>query len=226
LFRDLLDVLVEGSERSLRFRLEGRSSPKGAQPKWLRPAADFSLLRTPTLGASSAVIEAHPLVETMPERFQQGDLFADLDPRRSPIDLFEDALEDALRGDTDSDRFDESLVATFKRFEGLLEQGVEKVELVNGRTVRVDSASLENVRALARNSYAPQRVKVAGRLRRDSLQRLPLRPHARQSNGDSGNRARLGAREAQESFWTDGSDHRDRFLPSIGQAAARRGRAH
>lgn len=164
LFRDLLDVLVEGSERSLRFRLEGRSSPKGPQPRWLRTAADFDLLRRPELGASSAAIEARPLVETMPERFQRGDLFADLDPRKSPVELFEDVLEDALRGDADSERFDEALIATFKKLESLLDQGIERIEIVNGRTLRVDAAALDRVRELARISYAPQRVKVAGRL--------------------------------------------------------------
>ncbi|MBI5547199.1 MAG: hypothetical protein HY901_25235, partial [Deltaproteobacteria bacterium] len=164
LFRDLLDVLVEGSERSLRFRLEGRSSPKGPQPKWLRTAADFDLLRRPELGASSAVIEARPLVETMPERFHHGDLFVDLDPRKSPVELFEDALEDALRGDADSERFDEALITTFRKFESLLDQGLERIDLVNGRTLRVNAAALEKVRELAKTSYALQRVKVAGRL--------------------------------------------------------------
>ncbi|MGI5863487.1 MAG: hypothetical protein ACOX6T_15735 [Myxococcales bacterium] len=164
LFRDLLDVLVEGSKRSLRFRLEGRSTFKGPQPKWLRTAADFDLLREPGLGASSAVIQARPLVETMPERFQQGDLFVDLDPRKSPVELFEDALEDALRGDADSERFDEELIATFKKFEGLLKHGIERIKVVNGRTLRVDARALERVRELARSSFAPQRVRVAGRL--------------------------------------------------------------
>lgn len=98
LFRDLLDVLVEGAERTLRFRIEGRSSAMGPYPKWLRPAADFALVREPKLGANQAIIEARPLVETMPDRFRQEDMFADLDPKRSPIELFEDALEDALTG--------------------------------------------------------------------------------------------------------------------------------
>ncbi|MBI5547196.1 MAG: hypothetical protein HY901_25220, partial [Deltaproteobacteria bacterium] len=46
----------------------------------------------------------------------------------------------------------------------LLDQGLERIDLVNGRTLRVNAAALEKVRELAKTSYALQRVKVAGRL--------------------------------------------------------------
>jgi len=164
LFRDLLDVLVEGAERALRFRIEGRSTAQGTPPRWLRPAADFVLLRVPELPASQATIQAPSLLSTMPERFHQGELYADLDPNKSPIEFFEDALEDALAGNKDSDRFDAGLVRTFEKFGSVLQQGVAEVELVNGRVLRIDRGALEKVEALARHSFAPQRVRVAGRL--------------------------------------------------------------
>lgn len=165
LFRDLMDVLVDGAERALRYRIEGRSTAGGGPyPKYLRAAADFALLRKPELGANSAVIEARPLVETMPDRFVQGEMFADLDPSRSPIDLFEDALEDALAGNEDSDRFDAGLVKSFENFGALLDQGVENVDLINGRHLQVNEKTLKKVHHLASRSYAPQRVRVAGQL--------------------------------------------------------------
>ena len=165
LFRDLLDLLVDGAEKSLRYRIEGRSTVGGGRyPRSLRPAADFVLVRGAGHEANSAVIEARPLIETMPERFHQGDMFDDLDPSKSPVDLFEDALEDALAGNEDSDLFDGGLVRAFQGFSALLDQGVERVEMVNGRTLRVDGHSMLNIQRLAGRTYAPQRVRVAGRL--------------------------------------------------------------
>jgi hypothetical protein len=53
---------------------------------------------------------------------------------------------------------------SFERFGALLDQGVDSVELVKGRTLRVNRESLENVHKLASRSFAPQRVRVAGTL--------------------------------------------------------------
>lgn len=162
LLRDLLDAIVEGAERALRFRLEGRSTARGPSPKWLRPAADFSVQTTTT--ARELSIHATTLLEAMPDRFRTGDLFVDLDPGRSAIDLFEDAIEDAVAGNEDSDRLDAQLVETVEKLTGLFEQGVTQVEIVNGRTIRIDRAGVARVRQLAAKVYAPQRVKVAGQL--------------------------------------------------------------
>lgn len=163
-FRDLLDVFVEGAERALRFRIEGRSTAKGTAPQWLRRASDFSLVRRPDLDASAAVIEAQPLINTMPDKFKQGDLFVDLDPRQSPIELFESALEDALRGNEDSDRFDPALLKTFEKLDDLFAYGIESVDIINGRTIRVDAPAVARVHQISAKAYAPQRVRVAGRL--------------------------------------------------------------
>lgn len=164
LFRDLLNVLVEGAEQALRLRIQGRSTARGTPPTWLRSAADFSLLRPPELDASIALIEARPLFETMPHRFQQGDLFADLDPNQSPIELFEDALEDALEGNEDSDRFDPGLIRTFEKFNSLFEAGVEHLEIINGRVIHVDEPAVARIRQTFAKTFAPQRVRVTGRL--------------------------------------------------------------
>ncbi|MEQ8278967.1 MAG: hypothetical protein RMA76_32510 [Deltaproteobacteria bacterium] len=163
-FRDLLDVLVEGSERALRFYIDGRSTARGTQPGWIRSAADFQLVRGVEGDAGTAIVEARPLIETMPERFQQSELFSDVDPALSPIELFENALEDALAGNEDSDRFDLALLKTIEKLEGLIAHGVDQVELVNGRTIKVDRAALAQAHRVSQKAFAPQRVKVAGRL--------------------------------------------------------------
>lgn len=165
LLRDLFDVLVQGAEQSLRFRIEGRSSARGAVPAWLRDASDFQMIDLASgTGARTMRVEARALVDSMPDRFAQRAMFDDLDATRSPIELFEDALEEALLEKTDSEAFDQPLLETCAKFRNLLGAGVDAVELVNGRTVRVDRDALERVTRLARIQYAPRKVRLAGRL--------------------------------------------------------------
>jgi len=100
----------------------------------------------------------------MPDRFGQAELFEDLDPTKSPLELFEDALEDALEGKADSDAFDHTLLETCANFRTVLGAGVESIEIKNGRLVRVDVESLQQVVRLSRQSFAPRKVRLAGRL--------------------------------------------------------------
>ncbi len=164
MFRDVLDVLVEGSERALRLRIEGKSTSKGTTPRWLKAASDFTLITGPTATGTGAHVEGQPLLETMSDRFHAGEFFADLDPRKSPLDLFEDAVADAIAGNEDSDKIDAGLVKTIERFSGVLEQGLTKLELINGRTLTIDRMAMDKVHALVTRSHAAQRVRLAGRL--------------------------------------------------------------
>ncbi len=162
LLHDLLHLIVEGSQRALRLRLEGRSTARGTPPGWLKGATVFDLL--PEKDGKAIHLDAPPLLETMHERFKQRDLFPDLDPAKSALDLFEDGLEDALNGVAESDRYDEGLVDTFSAFFGLLEQGIDKVEFVNGRTLPVALEGLNRIAQLRRQTPLPQAVRVVGKV--------------------------------------------------------------
>jgi hypothetical protein len=83
---------------------------------------------------------------------------------RSSLDYFDDRLEDALAGRADSDRFDGPLMSTFESFGRLFRHGVASIEIVNGRTLRVDAASIDAIRMLERRTPADQRAMVAGKL--------------------------------------------------------------
>ncbi len=109
-------------------------------------------------------LETRALIDSMPEKFPQADLFEDLDPRQSPLEFFEDALEEALEERFDSEAFDQPLLKTCSDFRTLLGAGLESIEIKNGRTVRVDAVSMERVFRLSRVSYAQRKVRLAGRL--------------------------------------------------------------
>lgn len=149
LLRDLLDILIDGSRKALRFRIQGTSTPGGREPKWLTPAADFDVVLAPSKG-HVAEITARPLIDTLPRLFEQQSLFDQLEPNKSPLDLFEDAIEDATKDREDSQRFDSGLLKSVASFDRLLRQGsVESFQLVNGRDLFVDSIGAERARSLA-----------------------------------------------------------------------------
>jgi hypothetical protein len=158
----ILGTIVEGTTRVLRYRLEGRSKAPGSLPAWLRPAAGFDVISS--LDPGIVQLEACSLADTLPERFRQGDLFQTVDPDKSALDLFEDGLEDALRGNHDSDLFDEGLVQTFAEFRQVLGEGLDRIEIMNGRTVPVSLDGLRRVEELRRSTPRPAHVRVAGRL--------------------------------------------------------------
>lgn len=161
----LFGVFAQGTERALRYRLEGRSTAPGASPASFRTAADFKLLDiAATRGIRTFELRARPLFESMPERFAQGQLFEEFDPHKSPFDLFEDALEDALLGRADSDAFDFPLLETCIDLKSVLGAGLDSLEIKNGRTLIVDAERIEHVVELARQAYSSRRVRLAGRL--------------------------------------------------------------
>lgn len=160
--RDVLQVFVEGTTKAVRFAFEGRSSAPGSKPNWLQPAARFDVLQQP----GHLLLTAPALENVMPLSFMQADFFADrsVDFSRSAIDLFDDGLQDALAGKADSDRFDDGLVAVYANLSRIFEQGVERLEIVNGHAFAVQRDGLERVQELKRTTPPPQAVRIAGKL--------------------------------------------------------------
>ncbi|ATB39019.1 hypothetical protein CYFUS_004458 [Cystobacter fuscus] len=164
LLQELLHIFVEGAQRALRLRIEGRSTARGTQPAWMRSAAQFDLLIEPPSEPGVFRVESRPLRQVLPANLRPGEAPHGLDLARTAVDFFEEGLEDALAGATDSDTFDEGLVETFSAFARVFEQGVEAIEIVNGRTIPIDSEGVERMIRLRRQIPAPQAVRIAGTL--------------------------------------------------------------
>lgn len=160
LLRELLDLFVDGCQQATRLRIEGRSTAPGNLPAWLERAASFDVAVRP----GQVVLASRSFAEAVPERFRQLDLFEDLDPSRSCLDLFEDSVEDALAGRADSDRYDQPLMATLEGFGRLFRHGVDHMDLQNGRTLRVDPGSVDTIRTLRKRTPEDRRAMVAGKL--------------------------------------------------------------
>lgn len=162
MLRDLLDVLVDAVQQSVRVRAEGRSRAAGPTPAWLDRAATFLVEIQP--GSTQLVLDAQKLGDLVPDKFAQLSTFQPLDPRATCLDVFVEALDDALASKADSDLYDDGLVETLARFGRVLDQEVDSFEIRNGRTRVFDRQSVDSLRQLRRSIPADQRVRVAGKL--------------------------------------------------------------
>jgi len=158
--RDLLDVLVDAVQLSVRMRAEGTSRLGGSAPAWLDRAATFTVWIPPA--STQVTLDAQALGDLVPEKFAQVGMSPPLDPRATCLDVFADALDDALLSKIDSDLYDADLVETLTRFGRVLDHGLESLEISNGRTRILDSQSVQSLRELRRRFPADQRTRIAG----------------------------------------------------------------
>jgi hypothetical protein len=161
LLRDLLDLLVDGCQQATRLYVDGRSTAPGVVPSWLESAASFDVT---SLHGHTIKLAAPPLADVGGEGTPQGELFSAAPPGKSSLDLLEDSLEDALEGRADSDRYDPPLMATLEGFGRLARHGVEEIQVINGRTLRIDRRGIEAIRSLRSRTPQDRRVLVAGKL--------------------------------------------------------------
>ncbi len=166
LLRDLLGMVAEGASRALRMRIEGRSTSAGPKPSWLEPGSAFDLVGL-TSGSSVVLLEAQPLAEADPAAFAQGSLF--LDNKRTAIEFWHESFTDALSGEADSERFDQSMLADFRKWlKQLFAHGVSELQIGNGTasttTLVVRAEGIAQIEQLERQTPHNRRVRVAGKL--------------------------------------------------------------
>ncbi len=113
-------------------------------------------------------LEAPSVREAQPELFAQGHLFQEFDPELSSLQLFEESLEEAVTGRSESDLFDQPLLHLIHyQFKKILRSGVEKIELfepTGGVGVSVDGDRLHGIEHLIRQTPPDQRVRIAGQI--------------------------------------------------------------
>ncbi len=161
--RDLLHVLTEGSLRSLRLKVEGRSLAKGPVPPWLKASARFDVVGLAD-GSTVLMLEAPTLIEAAPERFAQKDLFQDVDVEIPSLALMEQGLQDALAGNSESDAYDDDLIEVFEDFSRLLGSGIRSIRIQGDRVLDVTQDGMGRIGQLRRQTPPPRRIRVAGKI--------------------------------------------------------------
>jgi hypothetical protein len=158
--RELLDVLGDGCLQATRLRVDGRSTASGSPPAWLERASWFEL---EAIRSDALVLQSRP-VQIGLAQLHVGRTFSELDPRRSCLDLFEDSLEDALSGREESDRYDRQLMETIEGLGRLFRYGIDRISVINGRTLSVDARAIERVKSLRTRTPEDRKVRIPGML--------------------------------------------------------------
>lgn len=168
LLRDMLDILVDGSERAIRLVFEGRSTTRAKAKPWISAAVAVQFVE---IRESSAeiVTEAPPINNALPSDLKQLDFFVPtVDGSKTCLDLFEIGLRDALKGSLESDYYDDGLLQRYGLFESVFKQGVETIRIINGNAGRhsleIGPGSLREIKKLKKKVYAPQHSRIAGKL--------------------------------------------------------------
>lgn len=160
----LRQLLGTGARQALRLRIEGRSRAPGEFPMWMGSGALFE----PHLEATSVPghfrIESRPLGQVLPAELLSGGPPFDVAPDQTALSLFEAGLTEALSGATNSPAFDAGLLETFSAFGQLFEQGVEGIEFVQERVLRVDREAVERMTHLRHQMPASRAAWIAGTL--------------------------------------------------------------
>lgn len=160
---NLLRVLADGSMKAVRLAVEGTSGSKGPIPAWLKDAAHLDVVGLKT-GSTILELEAPALKDASPARLGQGDLFRVIDVDQSCVGLFVEGLSDALRGDAESDRYDDGLIGVYEDLASLGAEGVEEIDVAGAQRVHVAPDGLARISDLRRKMPGARRVRVSGKV--------------------------------------------------------------
>jgi hypothetical protein len=157
---EVLRLLVDGTRRVVRLRVEGRSTAHGPAPAWLAQAADFEVV---ALTPGSAVLALDAQEITGPGLLDQIAMFDPLEETETGISLLKASVDGAMAGAADTVAVDDGLLEAIEGWQRVVSQGVE-AELSDdrGSMTRITADGIARVAQLRKQTPAPQRVRVAG----------------------------------------------------------------
>jgi hypothetical protein len=163
----MLKLLLEGSQRALRLRTQGRSVARGATPNWIQKAADVVLRITE--GSTKLEVEAPSIRRACPQEFAQTQLFPELDPDLPAFDYLAETITAAVTPARGSQLYDRSFLSFLEDLEHVFSQGVQSIELsdsgLDGNVKALLTLErLAGLRALEARIPEPQYVRLVGKL--------------------------------------------------------------
>ena len=167
LLRDLLDLVIGGTQRALRLRTQGRSVAQGAQLKWIVAATEMDIqLRE---GSTVVAFEVPTLLEADPLEFRQSGLFPEIDPSLTGIDYLASSIAAVSASDKQAQQYDTPFLEHLQGFGKVLSHGIEKITFSGSPASTGVSASLtrdtlERISGMQRSIAPPQEVMLAGKL--------------------------------------------------------------
>ena len=168
---DILRLISQVVLQSIRMAFEGRSTVRGKRPHWLTAAADTRLVDYSGDDDTILRFEAPTFGSAAPELYEQQELFemGRPAPTDTGFDSLGDVLSDLSANNSDSARFDRSLlrrVASFKRgFNGTFQE----VDFTGQRykieqPAVLNAGIIQTAECFTSETPRPERVRVVGTL--------------------------------------------------------------
>lgn len=165
--RDLLDMVVAGSEKALRLLTQGRSQAWGPTLAWISSATEY--VAQIEAGCTRVILEAPTLGDSAPQLFEQAQLIdAAVDPDMSAYDCFMRTMGSALHDEEDA-RYDRGFLQWLANFDQLFKHGIVEItfDSVPERTqhpIKLTRDSLAQLGELAARMPDPRQARIAGKL--------------------------------------------------------------
>lgn len=180
---EILRLVPQAVRRSIRMAIQGRSSAKGARPRWLEAAAEVRFLEYGGEDRTILKFEAPRLVDAAPVLFEQRTFWPMLpDEQATGFDLLAAVLNDLSAGNDDSDRFDRGLLGQIGQFRQAVEGGFQELRLEKGSAPSsapavLNADVLTQAKTLWNATPPTQPVRVSGKLDmlRESTQSFALK---------------------------------------------------
>ena len=164
----LLVRLPEVVLRTVRMRLEGRSTVRGVRPEWLRGAADIRVVDVSGADDAHIVFDCPRLGEGASELYEQRELWtAKPDPDLTGIDLVGDVVHELRREDRDSSLLDRGLLRGVRSLSNAVGNGFTDIALPgtpSGEAAEIDRGVIQTAESFLRETPRPEKVRVSGQL--------------------------------------------------------------
>ena len=160
------EILLEGSQRTLRLIVEGVSVKRGQISKSLKKPLDFMITGI-SKGSTILQIKAPTFGESAPELVQQLSFWDPaMKPEDTAISLLSKSVQDATGGNVESEYYDRGVLESLMSFNPLLKEQVKDLEMEcssrPSEQFRISDRELGTISRIEAEIPEPKAIVVAG----------------------------------------------------------------
>ncbi|MCX6584248.1 MAG: hypothetical protein NT166_29080 [Candidatus Aminicenantes bacterium] len=141
--KEIMDALLDSSDRILRLLVEGDSTIRGNKPDWLKKSLDFIITGLQP-GSTILAIDAPVLNEVIPRRFDQKEIWDDwIEQDETALTLLSKSISDAVAENTESDFLDAGVLNALLSFRPITKNYAKELR-ISSNTNRSDTFRISN----------------------------------------------------------------------------------
>lgn len=168
---EIMRLIPVALRQSIRMAFEGRSIARGKRPHWLTAASDVRLVDYSGTDDTILRFEAPTFGDAAPELYEQQELF-DMGkpaPTDTGFDSLGDVLGDISAKNSDSERFDRSLLRRLASFKRGINGTFREVDFTGQRYTSnqpavLNECTIQTAESFTSETPQPERVRVVGTL--------------------------------------------------------------